>query len=316
MSRVAIMHDELPQGPDKKRAVEEMFDRVAPRYERMNRVISLGLDRRWRRRTVGALGLPAGSRVLLLYPSCIDYMVGFFGCLCAGMIAVPIFPPRNSRHNVRLEAISRVARALTTPGALHEVAERALDAMRAAMDLQVCVLYLPDAAERPLLTRFETSPREAAHRTRDEIGFDPAAWQLAIAGGHPLVFNEPAGWVVPNPFEPPASHWLVVPLATADRLVGAVIRGPPLSFAVASSSRPSQLASRHTPARMAAAFSPMPAVNTTASRPPSAAASEPSSRRMRYKYRSTASFARGSSLASSVRMSLEIPDTPSKPDWL
>ena len=131
-----------------------------------------------------------------------------------------------------LEAISRVARALTTPGALHEVAERALDAMRAAMDLQVCVLYLPDAAERPLLTRFEASPREAARSARDEIGFDPAAWQLAIAGGHPLVFNEPAGWLVPNPFEPPASHWLVVPLATADRLVGAVMaaRAEPLEL--------------------------------------------------------------------------------------
>ena len=61
--------------------------------------------------------LPIGSRVLLLYPSCIDYMVGFFGCLCAGMIAVPIFPPRNSKHNVRLEAISSdcdAAMALTT----------------------------------------------------------------------------------------------------------------------------------------------------------------------------------------------------------
>jgi signal transduction histidine kinase len=131
-----------------------------------------------------------------------------------------------------LEAISRVARALTTPGALHEVAERALDAMRATMDLQVCVLYLPDAAERPLLTRFEAAPRAAAHSTRDEIGFDPAAWQLAIAGGHPLVFNEPAGWVVPNPFDPPAAHWLVVPLATADRLVGAVMaaRAQPLEL--------------------------------------------------------------------------------------
>ena len=131
-----------------------------------------------------------------------------------------------------LEAISRVARALTTPGALHEVTERALDAMRAAMDLQVCVLYLPDAAERPLLTRFEASPREGARSARDEIGFDPAAWQLAIAGGHPLVFNEPAGWLVPNPFAPPASHWLVVPLATADRLVGAVMaaRAEPLEL--------------------------------------------------------------------------------------
>ena len=125
-----------------------------------------------------------------------------------------------------LEAISRVARALTTPGALHEVAEGALDAMRAALDLEVCVLYLPDAEGRSLLTRFE-----GAHSAREQIDFDPAAWQLAIAGGHPLVFNDPAGWLVPNPFDPPASHWLVVPLAT-DRLVGAVMaaRAEPLEL--------------------------------------------------------------------------------------
>jgi demethylmenaquinone methyltransferase/2-methoxy-6-polyprenyl-1,4-benzoquinol methylase len=54
----------LPQGETKRRAVEGMFDRIAPRYDRMNRVISLGLDRRWRRRTVTSLALPAGSRVL------------------------------------------------------------------------------------------------------------------------------------------------------------------------------------------------------------------------------------------------------------
>jgi demethylmenaquinone methyltransferase/2-methoxy-6-polyprenyl-1,4-benzoquinol methylase len=54
----------LPQGEAKRRAVEDMFDRVAPDYDRMNRVISLGLDRRWRRRTVEALDLPIGARVL------------------------------------------------------------------------------------------------------------------------------------------------------------------------------------------------------------------------------------------------------------
>jgi demethylmenaquinone methyltransferase / 2-methoxy-6-polyprenyl-1,4-benzoquinol methylase len=54
----------LPQGDAKHDAVEGMFDRLAPRYDRMNRIISLGLDRRWRRQTVDELAAPVGSRVL------------------------------------------------------------------------------------------------------------------------------------------------------------------------------------------------------------------------------------------------------------
>ncbi len=63
-TRVLRRGGSLPAGAEKRGAVESMFDRVAPGYDRMNRVISLGLDRRWRRRTVDALELPAGSRVL------------------------------------------------------------------------------------------------------------------------------------------------------------------------------------------------------------------------------------------------------------
>jgi demethylmenaquinone methyltransferase/2-methoxy-6-polyprenyl-1,4-benzoquinol methylase len=54
----------LPQGDDKHRAVEAMFDRIAPRYDRLNRIISLGQDRRWRRHTVAALRLAPGATVL------------------------------------------------------------------------------------------------------------------------------------------------------------------------------------------------------------------------------------------------------------
>ncbi len=54
----------LPTGAEKRRTVTEMFDRVAPSYERLNRIISMGQDRRWRARTLDHLALPRGSRVL------------------------------------------------------------------------------------------------------------------------------------------------------------------------------------------------------------------------------------------------------------
>jgi demethylmenaquinone methyltransferase/2-methoxy-6-polyprenyl-1,4-benzoquinol methylase len=54
----------LPAGEAKVRAVETMFDRIAPRYELLNRMLTFGMDVGWRRRAVAALGLPHGSRVL------------------------------------------------------------------------------------------------------------------------------------------------------------------------------------------------------------------------------------------------------------
>ncbi|HEX4539046.1 MAG TPA: ubiquinone/menaquinone biosynthesis methyltransferase [Acidimicrobiales bacterium] len=41
-----------------------MFDTIAPSYDRLNRLMTFGLDRRWRRHTVAALGLPPGASVL------------------------------------------------------------------------------------------------------------------------------------------------------------------------------------------------------------------------------------------------------------
>jgi demethylmenaquinone methyltransferase/2-methoxy-6-polyprenyl-1,4-benzoquinol methylase len=55
---------ELPVGERKARAVEEMFDRIAPRYELVNRVMTLGLDAGWRRRAVRELQLDPGARVV------------------------------------------------------------------------------------------------------------------------------------------------------------------------------------------------------------------------------------------------------------
>lgn len=49
---------------EKGRGIREMFDAIAPRYDLLNRVLSLGIDRRWRRFMVEQLQIPAGGRVL------------------------------------------------------------------------------------------------------------------------------------------------------------------------------------------------------------------------------------------------------------
>src|SRR5215475_10650204 len=65
-----------------------------------------------------------GARVLLLYPPGLDYIAAFFGCLYAGMIAVPAYPPRANNSVKRLQAIiadAEVTVALTTSGIMSRV---------------------------------------------------------------------------------------------------------------------------------------------------------------------------------------------------
>ena len=45
------------------------------------------------------------ARVLLLYPPGLDYIEAFFGCLYAGVIAIPAYPPRPNRSLSRLQSI-------------------------------------------------------------------------------------------------------------------------------------------------------------------------------------------------------------------
>lgn len=59
-----VTDDGLLEGDEKASAVRSMFDRIAPRYDRVNRIMTFGLDVRWRRRSVRELGLDTGSVVL------------------------------------------------------------------------------------------------------------------------------------------------------------------------------------------------------------------------------------------------------------
>ncbi|MEM7580797.1 MAG: fatty acyl-AMP ligase, partial [Cyanobacteria bacterium P01_A01_bin.80] len=52
-----------------------------------------------------------GERALLLYPAGLDFLIAFFGCLYAGVVAVTAYPPRNKRNTPRIKAISTDAQA-------------------------------------------------------------------------------------------------------------------------------------------------------------------------------------------------------------
>lgn len=51
------------------------------------------------------------ERVLLLYPPGLEYIAAFFGCLMAGAIAIPAYPPRPNRSLARLQSIIQDAEA-------------------------------------------------------------------------------------------------------------------------------------------------------------------------------------------------------------
>ncbi len=53
----------------------------------------------------------SGERALLLYPSGLDYIAAFFGCLYAGLVVVPCYPPRRNRPDPRLRTIATDAQA-------------------------------------------------------------------------------------------------------------------------------------------------------------------------------------------------------------
>jgi 8-amino-7-oxononanoate synthase len=65
-----------------------------------------------------------GERALLLYPAGLEFIAAFFGCLYAGVVAVPVYPPRRNRSLARIQAIADDADAkvaLTTDVVLSRV---------------------------------------------------------------------------------------------------------------------------------------------------------------------------------------------------
>ncbi|AZL74910.1 non-ribosomal peptide synthetase [Pseudomonas oryziphila] len=107
-----------------------------------------------------------GERAVLLFPSGPDYVAAFFGCLYAGVIAVPAYPPESARqhHQERLLSIIDDAqpRLLLTVGALCE----SLQGLEALVGENAPVLLAVDSLDPQLAEQW----REPA-LANDDIAF-------------------------------------------------------------------------------------------------------------------------------------------------
>ena len=119
-------------------------------------------------RGLAAAGLAPGDRALLLFPPGLDFLVGFFGCLLAQVVAVPAYPPRSLRRPEREgERLAGVAKD-AAPRAVLTTAEIAAAGPSMAATV-------PALAGLPWLS-FSGEPAEKLPaRTFDSASINPAS---------------------------------------------------------------------------------------------------------------------------------------------
>ncbi len=129
----------LPEGAEKVKAVDRMFDTIAPRYDLLNRILTFGMDVGWRKRTVRSLSLPAGSKVL-------DLACGT-GDLCRELSTSGLRPAGVDRSAGMLAA-ARTTAALVRGDALRlPVADGSIDGIVCGFALRNFLALEPFLAE-------------------------------------------------------------------------------------------------------------------------------------------------------------------------
>lgn len=129
--------------------------------DRRSRMVAAILQRR----------VPPGARALLMYPPGLDFVTAFFGCLYAGVAAVPVFPPRwrdpdrNLARAVSVAEDARPAVVLSTTGSVGRWAQAA--AAGSAPDLARSARGRRDGDEAVTWVATDALEESAARTWRD-----------------------------------------------------------------------------------------------------------------------------------------------------
>jgi phthiocerol/phenolphthiocerol synthesis type-I polyketide synthase C len=103
----------------------------------------------------------AGQRVLVLCPSGLDFIAGFFGCIYAGAVAVPVHPPLHSRVIGRVASIVADAQAdfVLTTAELQAELKAVVDDLADGRSLHWCAVdaVIPAAAVEWIVPEVDAS---------------------------------------------------------------------------------------------------------------------------------------------------------------
>ena len=169
MARVA---SPLPEGEDKVHAIGEMFDAIAPRYDRVNRIMTFRMDVGWRRLTLDSLALAPGSSVL-------DIAAGT-GDLCREMEKRDLRPialdlSAGMLRNARTDALTGLPNRSAMLELVASASERAWGTPR-----QPTVLFID-------VDRFKTINDSLGHSAGDTVLLEVAGRLLAAVPPHASV---------------------------------------------------------------------------------------------------------------------------------
>ena len=90
------MNQFIHRGKDKKKFVREMFDDISSSYDFLNKLLSLGVDSRWRKKFIDQIRLKDNNRVLDLATGtgdvpltlASDNRIKFIDGICYGFLAL------------------------------------------------------------------------------------------------------------------------------------------------------------------------------------------------------------------------------------